>query len=361
MKRLDRYIRNNVLLAIALVLLVLGGLDLIFTVLEEVGDTDELYTTSEAISYVLLTFPRHLYELLPMSSLIGALVGLGILASSNELVVMQAAGIRVSRIVWAVMKPTGIIMILSLVLGEFIAPPMDLKAEVDKAVTRGGEKIVTREGYWLKEGRTFLHTNAIEPGGVLHQVTIYEYDEDRQPTLHIYANRADFISESENQGHWRLSNVSLSRFSKRQEGLESLHSTQDYFDFDFDLSPELLQVLVLDADKMAISDLYQYARYFESQGQDSSQYFLSFWKKVLQPLTTAALVLVAISFIFGPLRSATMGSRLFVAIFFGLFFFIMQRLINTVSLVYQFEPIAAVLLPILLSIVAGLYLLRRAA
>src|SRR5690606_27413300 len=114
-------------------------------------------------------------------------------------------------------------------------------------------------------------------------------------------------------------------------------------------------------DRMTMSDLYLYAQRFERQGQDADPYWLALWKKMLQPLTTAVLVLLAITFIFGPLREATMGSRVFTAISVGLVFTILQRLVHTASLVYQFSPLAAVLLPLLLCAMIGLLLFRRAA
>jgi lipopolysaccharide export system permease protein len=146
-----------------------------------------------------------------------------------------------------------------------------------------------------------------------------------------------------------------------EEGATGQIAEEDNRDIELALNPELMEVLFMDADNMAISDLYRYAGYFEGQGQDAGQYFLAFWKKLFQPLTTAALVLVAISFIFGPLRSSTMGSRLFTAICFGLAFMLLQRLLNTVSLVYQADPLVAVLIPVLLCSGFGVWLLRRAA
>lgn len=358
MRILDRYIRNAVLMALGLVLLILGGLDLIFTVFEELGDTGEHYSIGDALSYVLHTMPRHIYELLPMSSLLGALVGLGFLASSNELVVMQAAGIRVGRIVWSVMKPTALVMLLGLLLGEFVAPALELRGELHKALARGQQTLVSNEGYWLREGRQYLHANAIEPGGMLYGVTVREYDESRQPRRYLVAQRAVHEPEAD---QWRLEDVQETRFSGTGETLVSEQQSHEALGLPLDASPELLEILMVDADKMAISDLWRFARHFERQGQDADEYFLGFWKKLLQPLITGVLVLVAISFIFGPLRSATTGSRIFVAICFGLLFLIVQRLLNTVSLVYQLDPLTAVLLPVLASAAIGLVLLRRAA
>lgn len=342
-------------------MLTLGGLEIMFSLFEEVSETTEHYTMGHALVYVLLNFPRFVYELLPLSSLIGALVGLGILAGSNELMVMQAAGITVGRVVWSVMKPTIGIMIFSLVLGEYIAPRLQLMAEVGKAMA-GEEVALSQRGYWLKDGRMFLHANAIEPGGVMHGITLYTFDENRQPISNHIASSAYFSGKTAEGNLWQFEDVSSVYFNRAIDtGLNGnwINSTSE--EFNLGLDTELLEVLVMDADNMSISDLKSYAGYFDDQGQDAGQYYLAYWKKVFQPLSTAALVLVAISFIFGPLRSSTMGSRLFTAICFGMFFVLLQRFLNTISLVYKVDPMLSVLLPVLMISVLGVWLLRRAA
>ena len=112
MNQLDRHIRNTVLLSMLVVIALIGMLDLIFSLLDQIADTDENYTMANAPTFVFFTMPTSIYELLPFAALGGALIGLGVLASNNELVVMQSAGVRVSRIVFAVLKPTFFVMIL---------------------------------------------------------------------------------------------------------------------------------------------------------------------------------------------------------------------------------------------------------
>ena len=51
-RKLDRYISTTVLTAMTLVLLVIGGLDLLFTVIEELGDVDENYRAVSAMRFV---------------------------------------------------------------------------------------------------------------------------------------------------------------------------------------------------------------------------------------------------------------------------------------------------------------------
>lgn len=391
MRTLDRYIRRQVLAAMALVLLVLGGLDLLFAVVDELGDTNERYQSLAAIKYVLLIYPRHLYELLPMSALIGALVGLGMLATGNELVVMQASGVSVRRIVVAVMKPALLVMVLGLVLGEYVAPQLELRAEVGRALASGQEVGLSRFGHWERDGAAFIHFNGLEPEGILHGVSMLVFDEQKRVVRSVEAERAIYVLEEAAQqdsletsggvqrerlatevdpadstgsarGYWLLENGREVVFIHDKDESDSIQSEQSEFaaqHWDLDLTPDLLQVLIIDPDVMAMTDLYTYAQRFERQGQNADAYYLSFWKKLLQPLATAILVLVAISFIFGPLREATMGSRVFTAVCFGLAFTILQRLIHNMGLVYQLPPLLAVLAPLVLSAALGLFMFRR--
>jgi lipopolysaccharide export system permease protein len=125
------------------------------------------------------------------------------------------------------------------------------------------------------------------------------------------------------------------------------------------LSPEVLNVLVLDPEDLSISGLWRYASFLRQQGSSSGEYELAFWNKVLQPLAIVSLLLVAASIVFGPLRQATMGLRVFIGVLIGIVFRISQDMLGPASLVFGFAPIIASLAPILVSLVAGAVLLRR--
>jgi lipopolysaccharide export system permease protein len=368
MTKLDRYIARSVVGATLVVLLVLGGLDVLFTLIDEAGDTNDNYTMLDAVWFVLLQFPTHLYEVLPTAGLIGALTGLGILASNNELVVMQASGVSNLRIVWAVMKPALLLMLLGLVLGEWVVPHLQVRAVVNRSAANGVAVGLSRYGHWERDGNTFMHFNTIEPQGVLYGVSLFEFDDQRQLVRTVEANRAVYggaataePATSTPAPNWMLEQGHERVFTRTDGSVSAEHRQFDSLPWRVDLTPDLLQVLIIDPDDMAISDLYRYAERFSRQGQNADSYFMSFWKKLLQPLATAVLVFVGISFIFGPLREATMGTRLFTAICFGLGFSIVQRLLQTMSLVYHVTPLPAVLLPILLCAGLGWLFFRRAA
>ncbi|MDA1371755.1 MAG: LPS export ABC transporter permease LptG [Proteobacteria bacterium] len=356
MIQLDRHIRNTVLMAMLIVIGLIATLDLIFSMLDQLADTDENYSMANALTFVLFTTPTSVYELLPFTALGGASLGLGVLASNNELVVMQAAGVRVGRIILAVLKPTFGVMILSLILGEYVSPPLEQLAQSNKAIQRSASGSINPEqGTWRRVGDEFIHINAIAPGGTqLYGITRYQVDDRRRLVSSSFTESASYVQEGED-GYWQLSNVQESLI-----GAESV-SIQRYLQEDWrvDLSPELLSVLLVDPDEQSITGLYRFAQYFESEGLDSATYYLAFWKKLLQPVSTLALVALAISFVFGPLREATMGFRVFVAVGVGLVFTILQRMMEPASLLYGFSPLLAVLTPILLFALLGFYLMRR--
>lgn len=354
MKIIERYIGKNVLLAMLMVLGLMTAVDLIFSLADELGDTTENYKAGHAIAYVLLTTPTGIYELLPYAALGGALIGLGLLASSNELVVMRAAGVNTRRIIWAVMKPTIVVMILSLILGEWVAPWTEQKAQSDQALIQsGGEAISSRGGNWHKIGDSYIHINAVAPGGrEMYGVTRYVFDDAQRLLSSSFAAHGRYV---ESEAYWLLSDMRETRlYDAHTEVVEQLQ-----YRWHVDLSPELLSVLLVRPDRQSISGLYRFAQFFESEGVESANYFLAFWKKLLQPLATASLVLLAISFVFGPLREATMGYRVFVGIMIALGFTIAQRMLGPTTLLYGFSPLFAVLLPIGIAGMAGYLLLRR--
>ena len=354
LRLLDSHIRNTVLLAMGVVVALLVSLELVFALVEEMGELGGAYELGDALLFVLLTAPTRVYELLPFTALGGALIGLGVLASNNELVVMQAAGIPTSRIVYSVLKPTAGVMLLSLVLGEYVAPPLEQRAQSDKALQRsdGGAPGI-QAGTWHKIGDSYIHINAIAPGGeVLYGLSRYEMDGARRLHNASFAESASYVRE---EGHWLLQDVRRSFFMEGAIDRETV--TQEVWRVD--LSPQLLRVLLVEPDRQSISGLRELAGFFEAQGAEAAVYYLSFWKKLLQPLATLSLVILAISFVFGPLREATMGYRVSVALGIGLGFTIAQRLVEPASLLWGFSPALATFIPIGICAAVGLGLLLR--
>ncbi|UVE46696.1 LPS export ABC transporter permease LptG [Pseudomonas chlororaphis] len=352
MVKLDRYIGNSVLLAILAVLGIILGLASLFAFIDEMGSVSDNYTVMDVLSFVVMTAPRRLYEMLPMAALIGCLIGLGSLASNSELTIMRAAGVSIGRIVWAVMKPMLFLMLAGVLIGEYVAPATESQAQASRALAQGsGDAQSSKHGLWHRQGEEFIHINAVQPNGLLYGVTRYHFDDQRHMLSSSFARQARF-----EENYWQLSDVTTTYF--REGHTEVINTPQERWDVA--LSPQLLSTVVMAPESLSISGLWGYIHYLADQGLNNGRYWLAFWVKVLQPLVTAALVLMAISFIFGPLRSVTLGQRVFTGVLVGFTFRIAQDLLGPSSLVFGFSPLFAVLVPAGICALAGLWLLRRA-
>ena len=352
MRRIDGYVMRTVGGAMFLVMVVVLSLDLIFGFIGELEDTRNNYQTLEALWYVALTLPRRIYDYLPLGAFMGCLVGLGSMASSSELTVVRAAGVSLKRIVWSAMKPALVVVVLGVLIGEYVAPPAERLAQSEKAVALGaGSNVASAQGVWHREGDFFIHLNAVQPNGVLHGVSLFRFNEARELQSASFAKRGIFQGD-----HWRLEDVRRTLI----EDTGTKRETEQSMRWDTGLSPQVLSVLIVKPENLSMTGLFTYASYLEEQDLNASRYWLAFWEKTLMPLGTGVMVLVAISFIFGPLRSVTMGFRVFTGLLVGLLFKYMQDLLGPMSLVYGFNPMLAVLIPIAISAAAGAILMRRA-
>ena len=352
MRLLDRHIGSTVILSVLSVALIIVGLDLLFAYIGELEDLEGDYNALEALIYICLTVPRRLYDLLPMAALVGCLIGLGTLASNSELTIMRASGVSIGRIMGAVLKPLLVLMLAGVLLGEYAAPYTENLAESRRALAVGSGEAVKSKGLWHREGGDFIHINAVQPNGTLHGITRYRFDEERQLLETNFAQRASVQDE-----YWLLEDVSATLFEPDGTSRVEQRPQQQW---EMGLSPRLLRVVLLDPDVLPLTGIWHYQNYLAEQGLNNSQYWLAFWKKLLQPVTTAALVFVAISFIFGPLRSVTLGQRVFTGVLVGFSFRIVQDLLGPSSLVFGFSPLIAVVLPIVILIAMGSWLIRRA-
>lgn len=353
MKQLDSYVARNVLFATLMVVVVIVGLDAIFSLVDELGRLKGQYQFGEALQFMAMRLPRRAYEYMPMACLIGCLAGLGSMAANSELTVMRAAGVSVARISVAVMKPIAILMVISMLVAEYAIPTLERIAQSQRAVAQGKDDTLSNDGrgYWHREGDQFMRFRAIEPNGVLHGVTLYDFTPEAELTRVRVANRAIF-----QRSHWQMEQV-----KDVVIGDDRISRVEfDNLRWDTELTPESLSLVIVLPRDMSISSLYNYTNYLQKQGLNADNYLLSFWRKVTQPLGTFALVILGISFIFGPLRAVTPGYRIFSGILVGLGYKYAEELLAPASIVFGFEPIWASIIPIVGCFSIGFLLLRKA-
>ncbi len=348
--RLDRYIARNVLGAILVVQVVLLGLDLVISYINDLDDVEGNYGAFQVLLYLIMRLPWRFYQYAPVGVLIGALIGLGSMASSNELTVMRAAGRSLTRILWGVMKPIILVVAVVLIVAEYVSPRTEQFASAWRLEQMQGEgAVVMQSGGWQREGDSVYRFGAIRADDTVVDLTRYRFEgrELREATV---AERALW-----RDGAWVLEDVATTRFEAGRTEAEHL----DEQGWETNLTPAQLNRLLRPINSQAPSELWAYARFLQNQGLQATQPLLYFWQKMLMPLTMASLVLVAASFVFGPLRTVAAGTRVFYGVVTGLCFKYLQDLLAPASTVFGFSPIWAVLAPTLISAALGFYFLRR--
>ena len=350
MHKFDWYVGRAVLMSTLAVLLLLVGLDALTSVVDETDDMGEGYGFSNILVYVGYTLPRRVHEFVPFAALIGALIGLGRLATTSELVVMRAAGVSLTGIALMALKPALLVAAMGFSVGEFIAPHSEQLAMSYRALAQRSESSVAGLRAWNRDGNTFVHVDAVQRGGVAYGLTLLSFTQDRRLSTMLVAERATHAGD-----HWMLEQVQLthSTLSKPCRG-NTLRR------WDTAITPQLLTLDVVAPRRCPFCNC-GLCPVPQAAGYGLRRYRIGVLAQSITAIGYPRLVLVAMSFIFGPLREGTMGARVFIGVIVGVVFRISQDFFGPASLIFGYDPLVAAVVPISVCWIGGLWLLWRRA
>lgn len=350
MKILDIYIGKIIASTTATTLSVFVSLSGIIKFVEQMKAVGRgNYDLSHAALYVLYAIPRDIEIFFPMATLIGGLIGIGMLATNSELIVMQAAGWSRLDIIKSVMKTAAVMILISMAIGEWLAPQGEAAArEVRAQAISGGSLVSSKNGVWAKDGDYFVHIGEIKEHGELTNIQIYKFNEKLRLSSWVSADSAIY-----NGNEWELKKVVETFVTDNKISSENLPVRQ----WNSSLTPDKLGVIT--PESLSISGLSDYLQYLEDNEQDPSRYELAFWRKIVQPITVAVMLLMALSFIFGPLRSVSMGARIMMGVATGILFYVSNEVMGSMSLVYQLPPVLGAIMPSIIFVCVALYLMQK--
>jgi len=349
---LDRYIMRTVIGSVLLVMLILLALFSFAAFVNElsyIGKGD--YSAMLALFYVGLTLPRLAYDLFPVAALLGSIMGLGIMASNSELVVMRSAGISIARITWSVMKAGLLLVVVAVVISEFVSSESErLAQEIRSEALTGHVNKKIEKGFWTRDEARIINVRRVLTDGELREIYIYEIDQQRRLNQVTYAKSAVYKDDQ-----WILSGVSHSHLS--DSGIESsLIAEMPQASL---VDPEMIDVIAIKPRSLSAMGLYKYIEYLKENDLNAGQYEMVFWSKVVLPFATAMMVFLAIPFVFGPLRSVGVGVRVLVGTLVGISFYVIHQMSSYVGLVFHVNPALSAVLPTLIFFVASLLMMRR--
>lgn len=355
----DRLVAATVLRAIGLVWLVLLGLDLVFALLDELGRVGGADSAAQtALMIVLLTIPRRLYDLFPFASVIGALLGMGSLAASSELTALRSLGLSRARIAGGALATVAALVLLLVINAETLAPSGERASRALATRVASSDLISARwTGVWAREGNVFIHARqgTVRDSGVFVEVELadlhlFEFGPDGRLLSLARAKRARF-----REGALELYELRQTRLQENRAIAEERAQLR----WQSSLDPTALAASVARPRTLPIKQLLASLDYLRRNGLDPRPFEDALWARLFYPIDVLALVLAALPFAFGQLRSGGLGKRVFAGIVFGLLFFVIERFAVNLANVYDMNLALARLAPPSLLLLASWRIARR--
>ena len=367
MKTIRRLIYGEVLASIALVALGFLALFFFFDLVDELQflgknnglpaglpTASDIYQIRHALLYVGLLVPNHLYELLPISVLIGTIFVMARLAQSSEYTILRTSGLDPWRALKLLLSLGAFFVVLSFAIGDYIAPLSERAAQLLKAKYQG-TVTVGQTGAWLKEKQAYnnyvVNVKTLSPKSDMLGVQVFEFD---NKGLVVSTMRAQSASFGQNDS-WTLKNVSRTEFnvpeqsgSQPSQNAAVVRADVESFRWPTEITEEMVSVALLKPERMGTLDLFNYIRHLDANGQTAQRYEIEFWKKVFYPLSCLVMVILALPFAYLHFRSGGIATYVFAGVMIGISFFLLNNVFGYVGNLQNWQPWLAAATPGLL-------------
>ncbi len=364
MRILRYYLWKNLLISIFITMGALTAIQVMIefiTALSSIGKGDFGWKT--ALYCVILKLPFNLYELFPVMGFMGALIGLSRLASNNEIMIMLAAGMSKLQLLRTVFCFSIVLVLVVFFVGERFGPQLLHKSkqvqyqsthhqgQVKSTQTENGFVPLMRS-VWLRQDKRFIYLDKVYSDHLIQRLRIFTFTPQGRLLSVLYAKQANLI-----HGRWHCSDVT--RWSLRSGMVRVINQPSTTESFYFNLKQQQKLKNNRDENDFSIPSLFQMIHYLHHIGFESNQFQYVLWHRLLQPLAAVTMICLAIPFVFGSLRSVSLGQRLLVGILVGFVFYMINNFMGEVALIFNIPPLLAAAVPCLVFILVYLILVKR--
>lgn len=337
LKTIQRMIYNEVLAKVSFATMGFVGLFFFFDLADELKwlgkGPGQGYAFEHAAAYVLLMVPSHIYELLPITVLIGTIFVMAKFAQTSEFTILRTSGMGPQLALRNLLVLGMAFVVLTFVIGDYVAPPSSRAGQLLRTQHLGVAYTQGVTGAWLKEtqstGHSVVNVGSITPQSEMRQVRIFEFDDTGRLSSMLRAEKAAFVDDA---NAWTLQNVSADFFNSTQSGMQPLRREQlPSLRWASNMTEEMVSVALLKPERMATLDLFRYIRHLSLNNQSSQRYEIEFWKKLFYPLSCLVMVILALPFAYLHLRSTPITSVVFLGILIGISFFLMNNVFGHIG------------------------------
>ena len=347
------YLAREIVSSTLLVTVAFLGLFAFFDLIAELRDIGRGgYELHHAVSYVGLLLPGRAYEILPICVLIGTLYALTVMARQSEITVLRTSGLSTFVLLRSLMQIGMIFVLMTLALGEFVAPPAERLAKQLRLQATGS--VVAREfrsGLWVKDGLSFINVRDVMPDTSLRQIRVFDFDDAYRLVRVREAAKGEYVGDET----WRLTEVTQTEFSATGSHVDRSPT----IDWKTGLNPDLVSVLLVDPEHMPILSLYRYVDYLDENRRNAQKYRIALWKKLLYPLASLVMMVLALPFAYLQDRFGAVSVKVFIGIMLGIGFHMLNGLFSNLGAINHWPAHIAAMTPSITFLLAGLLMLWR--
>ena len=349
---LIRYINREFFIGILMIMFGLICLFAFFDFIQEIGDLGKgSYGILQAILFVILSIPGHIYEVIPLAVLIGSMYSIGQLSYNYEFNVMRASGYSIKKIAVSLMYTGLFFSFFTIIVGDFITPHSEKSAQQIKLGNSNSS--VSQEfgsGFWIKDGDNFVNIENVLPDSSLEQINIYEFDNKFNLRTIVNAKKGFF-----KQGEWKLNDIQQTIINKNSTEIKNIASGS----WKSLMRPEMMNALIISPQKMSTINLFKFINYLKQNNQKSTKYEVALWEKLIHPLMPLVMLIFAIPFGFLQERSGGKFFKMFIGIIIGIAYQILNTLIRHLSLLNDWQPFVSSLIPTIIFLFIGIYMINK--
>lgn len=367
MKTVRRMIFSEVVAAVGLATLAFLALFSFIDLVDELRSVNTAgpdgYQVRHALAFVGTLAVSSLYELLPITVLIGSVFVMARMAQNSEFTVLRTSGLDPWRALRTMLGLGLVFTLVTFAVGDFLVPVADragqfLKAKYLREITVG------QTGAWLREKQAdhafWVNVGALQPDGGMRRIRIIEFDGAGKLVSTSQAEQGEFAGNDA----WLLREVQRTEFAPGSDSKTQARSVEvAEFRWPTTLTSEMAAVALLKPDRMPIVDLFQFMRHLEANDQASQRYEIELWRKVFYPLSCLVMVVLALPFAYLHFRSSGISTFVFIGVMTGISFFLLNNLFGHFGNLRNWWPWLAAAAPgliyMLLSLSAFTWLVLR--
>ena len=347
MKTFRRLIFGEIINAVAFV--TFGFLALLFFFdfvdeIQRIGGNQGVYQLRHALVFVASMIPSHLYELLPITVLIGTIFVMARFAQSSEFTILRTSGLAPSMALKNLLGLGFVFVLLTFAVGDYLSPVSDqfgqmLKSKYLKEITVG------KTGAWLREkqdDRSYaVNVATLTPEGQPSVIRIFEFNKDGQWVALTKAKSGLVTTENT----WKLQGVERNELVRQGSEASLSRKYKDSEIWPTGITAEMISVALLKPERMATIDLFQYIRHLSANGQTTQRFEIEFWKKVFYPMSCLVMMVLALPFAYLHFRSGQIAGHVFGGVMAGISFVLLNNVLGDLGALRGWQPWITAALP----------------